>query len=96
MFNMCMKSEGRQRGIAGGLLWGGVAVGGHHLANIYQPEKMVQRKLVAWDLLDAPSGIHPYLSSSFLIHSSNMQLLTLVLCRIDRTYSLSICLESYS
>lgn len=55
---MGTKPEGRRRGIAGGLVWGCVALSGHHLANVYDPGKILQRKLVAWDLLDAPSGIH--------------------------------------
>lgn len=47
-----MHVEGRRKGAIAGVLWGGVALGVHHMSETYRPGNMLKRRLVALDLLD--------------------------------------------
>lgn len=53
--SLCMHVEGKQKGAIAGVLWGGLALGLHHMSETYRPGDMLKHRLVALDLLDDSS-----------------------------------------
>ncbi|GMH35106.1 hypothetical protein BSKO_02974 [Bryopsis sp. KO-2023] len=56
--------QGKAKGIAGGVLWGGCGLAAYYLSERYNPDEALKSRLVAWDLLDSPTQDLPSSSTS--------------------------------